>query len=185
MQFERTEIDGLMAIRLSRFEDERGSFARLFCRDTFAEHGLFDTVAQASLSVTRRAGTLRGMHFQRPPHAEVKLVRCVRGAIHDVVVDLRPASPTYLRWQGFRLEPQGDIALCIPKGCAHGFLTLVDDCEVLYQMSTPYAPGFADGVRHDDPRIGIVWPGEIALVAEKDRSWPLLSQRDAPFPPDP
>ena len=175
MRFEPTEIAGLFAMHLARFADERGSFARLFCRDTFAQAGLADTLVQASLSVTRRAGTLRGMHFQRPPHAEVKLVRCVRGAIFDVVADLRRDSATYLRWQGFELSPEGEVALYIPEGCAHGFLTLTDDCEVLYQMSTAYAPDFADGVRYDDPALGIVWPRPAALVAEKDLAWPAIA----------
>ena len=175
MQFEATEIAGLVAVKLTRHADERGSFARLFCRDEFAAHGLADVFVQASLSVTRRAGTLRGMHFQRPPHAEVKLVRCVRGAIFDVIADLRRDSPTWLRWQGFELSPESDVALCIPEGCAHGFLTLTDDCEVLYQMSVPYAPDFADGVRYDDPALGIVWPHAAVLVAEKDLAWPPIA----------
>ena len=181
MNFDPTDIADLWAVRLQPREDERGAFARLFCREEFAAHGLFTEIAQASLSVTRRAGTLRGLHFQRPPHAEVKFVRCVRGAIHDVVCDLRRASPSYLRWQGFRLEPASDLALCIPPGCGHGFQTLEDDCEVLYQMSVPYAAGHADGVRFDDPALGIVWPREITLMAEKDLCWPLLAERPAPF----
>ena len=174
MHFAPTEIAGLIAVRLERIADARGSFARLFCRDTFAAHGLADVFVQASLSLTRRAFTLRGMHFQRPPHAEVKLVRCVRGAIFDVVADLRRDSPSFRRWQGFELSPQSDVALYIPQGCAHGFLTLVDDSEVLYQMSTPYAPDFADGVRYDDPALGIAWPHAPVLVAEKDLAWPAI-----------
>jgi dTDP-4-dehydrorhamnose 3,5-epimerase len=181
MKFETTEIADLWAVRLERFMDDRGSFARLFCRDEFAAQGLFTDLAQASLSVTVRAGTVRGMHFQRSPHAEVKLVRCVRGAIADVIVDLRPASPSYLRWQPFQLDPAGDLALCIPHGCAHGFQTLMDDCEVLYQMSTAYAAGCADGVRHDDPALGIVWPREVVMIAPKDLAWPLLAERAPPF----
>lgn len=181
MEFIATDIADLWAVTLQRHRDERGSFARLYCREEFARRGLFAELAQASLSVTRLAGTVRGMHFQRPPHAEVKLVRCVRGAIMDVVADLRPASPTYLRWQAFRLAPDGDVALCIPKGCAHGFQTLQDDCEVLYQMSTPYAAGHADGVRYDDPSLGIRWPLPVAMINDKDRLWPLLSERAAPF----
>lgn len=181
MNFEPTDIAGLWAVRLQRHADERGSFARLFCREEFAAHGLFADIAQASLSVTARAGTLRGMHFQRPPHAEVKYVRCVRGAIHDVVADLRPDSPSYLRWQAFRLDPREDVALCIPKGCAHGFQTLEDDSEVLYQMSTAYAGSHADGVRFDDPMLNIVWPREISLIAEKDLCWPKLGERPPPF----
>ncbi len=174
MRFEPTQIAGLFAVTLTRHADARGSFARLFCRDEFAAHGLADTFVQASLSVTTRAGTLRGMHFQRPPHEEVKLVRCVRGAIFDVVADLRPASPSYLRWQGFELSPASDVALYIPQGCAHGFLTLVEDCEVLYQMSTPHAPDFSGGVRYDDPALGIVWPLPVTLVADKDLAWPPI-----------
>jgi len=175
MRFEPTDIAGLFALRLQRIADARGSFARLFCRDTFAAHGLADTFVQASLSVTRHALTLRGLHFQRPPHAEVKLVRCVRGAIFDVVADLRRDSPSYLRWQGFELSPDSDAALYIPEGCAHGFLTLVDDCEVLYQMSANYAAEAADGVRFDDPALGIAWPHAPALVAEKDLRWPAIA----------
>ena len=175
MHFEPTEIAGLFAVRLQRFEDSRGSFARLFCRDTFARQGLADTFVQASLSVSRRAFTLRGMHFQRRPHEEVKLVRCVRGAIFDVVADLRPDSPSYLRWQGFELAPEGDVALYIPEGCAHGFLTLADDSEVLYQMSANYAPDFAGGVRYDDPALGIVWPRAPSVIAEKDLGWARIA----------
>ena len=174
MRFETTEIAGLFAVRLEPAADARGSFARLFCRDSFAAHGLADVFVQASLSVTRRAGTLRGLHFQRAPHAEVKLVRCVRGAIFDVVADLRPDSPSHLRWQGFDLSPASDVALYIPQGCAHGFLTRTDDCEVLYQMSTNFAPSHADGVRYDDPALGIDWPGEVRMVAEKDLAWPAI-----------
>jgi dTDP-4-dehydrorhamnose 3,5-epimerase len=131
--------------------------------------------------VTRLAGAVRGMHFQRPPHAEVKLVRCVRGAIMDVVADLRPTSSSYLRWQAFRLAPEDDVALCIPQGCAHGFQTLQDDCEVLYQMSTPYAASHADGVRYDDPALTIVWPLPVTQINDKDRNWPLLAERAPPF----
>jgi dTDP-4-dehydrorhamnose 3,5-epimerase len=174
MRFEPTEIAGLFAVRLTRFADTRGTFARLFCRDTFAAHGLVHSFVQASLSVTHHAGTLRGMHYQRAPHAEVKLVRCVRGTIFDVVADLRPDSPTYLRWQGFELSPESDLALYIPEGCAHGFQTLVDNCEVLYQMSRPYAPSFADGARYDDPALGIAWPRPVTVIAEKDLAWPPI-----------
>ena len=174
MRFETTEIAGLLAVRLEPAVDARGSFARLFCRESFAAQGLADVFVQASLSVTRRAGTLRGLHFQRAPHAEVKLVRCVRGAIFDVVADLRPDSPSYLRWQGFDLSPASDVALYIPQGCAHGFLTRTDDCEVLYQMSTPYAPQAADGVRYDDPALAVAWPDKPVLIAEKDLAWPPI-----------
>lgn len=177
MLFEPTNIAGLVAIRLERHVDERGSFARLFCRDEFAAQGLTSSFVQASLSVTERAGTLRGMHFQRAPYAEVKFVRCIRGAIHDVVADLRPDSPSYLHWQAFDLSAHGDLSLYIPAGCAHGFQTLQDDCEVLYQMDVPYQPGFADGFRFDDPALGIDWPLPITVIAEKDLEWPPLASR--------
>ncbi len=177
MLFETTPIAGLVAVRLERQEDERGSFARLFCRDEFAAHGLATAFVQESLSVTRRAGTVRGMHFQRVPHQEVKYVRCTRGAVHDVVADLRPDSPTYLRWQAFRLEAGGSLSLYIPAGCAHGFQTIEDDCELLYQMDTPYQPAFADGFRFDDPALGIAWPHPVTVIAEKDRAWPPLTSR--------
>ncbi len=174
MRFEPTRIAGLFAVRLEPAVDERGSFARLFCRDSFAAQGLADVFVQASLSVTRRAATLRGLHFQRAPHAEVKLVRCVRGAIFDVVADLRADSPSYLRWQGFDLAQAGDVALYIPQGCAHGFLTRTDDCEVLYQMSTPYVAEAASGVRFDDPALGVAWPEMPRLVADRDLAWPPI-----------
>jgi dTDP-4-dehydrorhamnose 3,5-epimerase len=175
MIFEPTAIDGLWAVHLQRFADARGSFARLFAADEFAARGLPGAFVQCSLSVTRQAGTVRGMHFQRPPHSEVKLVRCVRGAIHDVIVDLRPASPAYRRWQAFTLAHDNDLAVCIPPGCAHGFQALRDDCEVLYQMDVGYAPDHADGVRFDDPALAIDWPLPIGVVSEKDRAWPLLT----------
>ncbi len=177
MRFEATEIAGAFAVRLDWNADARGAFARLFADDDFAAHGLVDRFVQASLSVTREAGTLRGLHFQRAPHAEVKLVRCVRGAIFDVIADLRPASPSYLRWQGFELAQDGDLALYIPEGCAHGFQTLRDDCEVLYQMSARYAPDHADGVRYDDPALGVRWPRPIGVISERDRAWPAWAGR--------
>jgi dTDP-4-dehydrorhamnose 3,5-epimerase len=177
MRFETTDIADLLVIRLDRHEDDRGSFARVFCEQEFADKGLVSRFVQASASVTRQAGTLRGMHFQRSPHAEVKLVRCVRGAIYDVVADIRPASPTYLRWQGFQMAPDSDYLLYIPAGCAHGFQTMMDDSEVLYQMSTAYAPDFADGFVYDDPAIGIVWPRQITVIARKDLTWPPILGR--------
>jgi dTDP-4-dehydrorhamnose 3,5-epimerase len=174
MRFEATEIAGLWAVRLERHEDARGSFARTFCRQEFAAHHLVVDFLQASLSVTRMAGTLRGMHYQRPPYAEVKLVRCVRGAIYDVVADLRPSSASYMRWQAFMLEPSGDLSLYIPAGCAHGFQTLADDTEVLYQMSAVHAPAYADGFRFDDPALEIAWPRQVTSIADKDLAWPRL-----------
>jgi dTDP-4-dehydrorhamnose 3,5-epimerase len=171
MRFEPTTISGLFAIRLDRHVDGRGSFARLFCKEEFAAAGLETAFVQESLSVSLMAGTLRGMHFQRTPDEEVKFVRCVRGAIYDVVADLRPNSPTYRHWQAFELWAEGDLAVYIPKGCAHGFQTLVDDVEILYQMTTPYVPAAADGFRYDDSAIGIEWPLPVTTIAEKDLSW--------------
>jgi dTDP-4-dehydrorhamnose 3,5-epimerase len=175
MRFEATTIPGLLGIRLDRHVDVRGSFARLFCREEFSAHGLESGFVQESLSVTLRAGTLRGMHYQHTPHEEVKFVRCVRGAIYDVVADLRPESPTFHQWQAFELSQEGDLAIYIPKGCAHGFQTLVDDVEVLYQMSTPYVPSAAEGFRYDDSAIGISWLRPIEMIADKDLSWPPLA----------
>jgi len=176
LRFEATNIEGLMAVRLERRADERGSFARLFCREEFAAAGLKTEFVQQSLSVTQKAGTLRGMHFQRAPHAEVKFIRCVRGAIYDVVADLRPDSPSYLRWQAFRLDQHGDVSLYIPAGCAHGFQSLQDDCEVLYQMDVPYQPNSADGCRYDDKALSIDWPLPVTVIAKKDLEWRPLAR---------
>ena len=177
MLFQTTEISGLIAVRLERFVDTRGSFARLFCEDEFASQKLPSKFVQQSLSVTKLTGTLRGMHFQRPPHAECKYVRCVRGSIYDVVADMRPASPSFLHWQAFCLTADDDLSLLIPKGCAHGFQTLTDDCEVLYEMDTPYHPKSANGFRYDDPTFRIAWAREVTVIADKDLTWPPFLPR--------
>jgi dTDP-4-dehydrorhamnose 3,5-epimerase len=174
MRFETTNVAGLIVIRLDWRADERGAFARLVDAAVFAGQGLPSGFPQVNLSVTHRAGTLRGLHFQRPPHAEAKLVRCVRGTIHDVVVDLRPCSPSFRRWHALTLTAGGDAALYVPQGCAHGFQTLADETEVLYQMSAPYAPDHAGGVRFDDPALGIAWPCPVTAISDRDRAWPLL-----------
>ena len=140
MIFRETTLAGVTLVLIQRHEDSRGSFGRTFCRDEFAAAGLPVDFVQASASVSRHAGTLRGMHFQRAPCAEGKLVRCVRGAIHDVVADLRPDSPSFKRWQAFELREEGDATLYIPPGCAHGFQTTADDTEILYQMTERFAP---------------------------------------------
>ena len=172
MIFQSTRIEGLWAIVIERHRDERGSFGRTFCEKEFTERGLNGRFVQSSTSVTRRAGTLRGMHYQRPPYEEVKLVRCVRGTIFDVVADVRRDSPSFGTWQGFRLGQDEDLSLYIPTGCAHGFLTLTDDAEVTYQISSPYVPNAGRGVRFDDPTFGIDWPGDVVVVNERDRSYP-------------
>lgn len=175
MRIVPTNIRDLLALHIKWDEDSRGRFGRLFCREEFSAMGLVDEFVQISRSVTRRAGTLRGLHLQQSPHSETKLVSCVRGAIYDVVVDLRSDSPSYLSWQAFEISQDDNLALYIPKGCAHGFQTLVDNCEVLYQMDTPYAPDYANGVRYDDPAVGIVWPLAVSVISEKDLSWPFLA----------
>ena len=173
MIFKETELPGAYVIDLERREDERGFFARAWCEDEFAAHGLSTRVAQCNLSWNERQGTLRGMHFQRPPHAEVKLIRCTRGAIYDVIVDLRPESPAHGRWIGVELTAENRRLLYVPEGFAHGYQTLEDDTETYYQVSVPYAPGAEDGLRWDDPAIGIEWPETYErVISAKDRAWP-------------
>jgi dTDP-4-dehydrorhamnose 3,5-epimerase len=156
--FHETQVAGSYLVEPERIEDERGFFARSFSSDEFAARGLDTRVEQCSTSFNARRGTLRGLHYQTAPHGEAKLVRCTRGAIYDVAVDLRPDSPSYLRWVGSELSADNGHALFIPEGCAHGFQTLVDDSEVLYQISTPYVAEAARGVRWDDPAFDIEWP---------------------------
>jgi dTDP-4-dehydrorhamnose 3,5-epimerase len=171
--FAETKLGGAFLVDLERREDERGFFARTWCADEFADHGLVNEVVQANVSWNAQQGTLRGMHFQQPPHAETKLVRCTRGAIYDVIVDLRPDSETYKRWLGVELTHENRRALFVPEGFAHGYQTLVPDTEVVYQVSAAYAPDAEGGVRWDDPAFGIEWPdpGNV-LLSDKDRSWP-------------
>ena len=176
MRFVETEVAGVVVVELEEHVDERGSFARTWCRDEMSAAGLTSSLAQCSLSRNGRAGTLRGLHFQHAPHEEAKLVRCTRGAIFDVAVDLRPGSPTRGRWIGVELDPDNGRALYVPEGCAHGFQTLVDDSDVAYMISTPFAPDSAAGVRWDDPQLAIAWPeppGE-RTISERDRSLPSL-----------
>jgi dTDP-4-dehydrorhamnose 3,5-epimerase len=179
MRFEPTKIPGVLAVRLEWRTDERGGFLRVYDAAALAAQGLKFAIAQTSISSTRAAGTVRGMHFQRAPHAETKLVRCLRGALFDVVVDLRAGSATRLQWEAFTLREGDDVLLLIPEGCAHGFQTLADDTDVLYQISVPYAPGFADGVRFDDPAFAIPWPRPVTVVSARDRAWKPMAERDA------
>jgi dTDP-4-dehydrorhamnose 3,5-epimerase len=168
VEFKQTPLAGAWLITLDPRVDERGSFTRSFDANGFAERGLCTEFVQHNLSETAHAGTLRGMHFQRPPHAEVKLVQCTRGAIFDVIIDLRRGSPTFRQWFGVELNAENKRSLYVPEGFAHGFLTLTDDVQVYYLHSTEYAPEFQDGVRYDDPGIGIAWPAPAKLVSEKD-----------------
>ena len=172
MIFRETTLAGVTLVLIERYADARGSFGRTFCATEFARQGLPTAFVQASASVSTRAGTLRGMHYQRAPHEEGKLVRCVRGAIYDVVADLRPGSPSFKRWEAFELREGGDATLYIPEGCAHGFQTTADETEVAYQMTAPFAPEAATGFRFDDPAFAITWPGPATIISEKDQAWP-------------
>ena len=174
MIFTETRLTGAFTIDPERREDDRGFFARVYCEREFREHGLMPHIAQANMSANPRRGTLRGMHFQVEPFREAKLVRCTRGAIHDVIADLRPESPTYMQWIGVDLTAENARMLYVPEGFAHGFVTLEDDTEVTYQVSEFYAPGAEQGIRWDDPALGIAWPLEPQVISDKDRGWPLL-----------
>jgi dTDP-4-dehydrorhamnose 3,5-epimerase len=173
--FRATPLDGAYVVEQERHADERGFFARTWAAEELAERGLDVRVAHMNTSFNARAGTLRGMHLQAPPHAEAKLVRATRGGIWDVAVDLRPNSPSYLRWHAVELDADNGLGYFIPAGCAHGFVTLANASEVLYVMSEAYAPDAAGGVRWDDPAFGIEWPEPPAtgwIMAERDRTWP-------------
>lgn len=174
MTFTETPLAGAFVLDPERREDDRGFFARVYCEREFRERGLTPRVAQANVSWNPRRGTLRGMHYQVEPFREAKLVRCTRGAIHDVIADLRPDSPTRMRWVGVELTAENRRMLYVPEGFAHGFVTLEDDTEVAYQVSESYAPGAERGIRWDDPALGIEWPAEVRVISDKDRSWPRL-----------
>ncbi|MEZ5333539.1 MAG: dTDP-4-dehydrorhamnose 3,5-epimerase [Thermoanaerobaculia bacterium] len=172
MHFRETAIAGAWLVEPERHEDERGFFARTFCRDEIAAHGLEAAIAQASVSFNPRRGTLRGLHWQAAPHEEIKWVRCTRGAIWDVLVDLRPDSPSRLAHVAVELSAENGLQLYVPGGVAHGFLTLRDDTEVSYRMSVPYHAPSARGARWNDPAFGIDWPAEPVLISERDRTYP-------------
>jgi dTDP-4-dehydrorhamnose 3,5-epimerase len=174
MIFEATTLPGAYTIEMTRVDDERGFFARSFCAEEFAARGLPHAMPQCSVSFNSRRATLRGMHYRAEPHAEDKLVRCTAGAIYDVIVDLRAGSPTLRRWYGTELTAENRRSLFVPKGFAHGFITLRDDTEVYYMISMPYVSGFDRGVRWNDPAFGIVWPIQPALMAARDAAYPLL-----------
>ena len=176
MRFTETELSGAFVVDIDPKEDERGFFARLYDASLFEQHGMNPRIAQTNLAHNRRAGTLRGMHYQLPPATETKFVRCVRGAIYDVIVDLRADSPTYLRHFGVELSAANGRALYLPGMFGHGYQTLEDDSDVIYQVGEYYAPDVERGLRHDDPALGIEWPLEVTVISEKDRSWPLLEQ---------
>ena len=175
MRFTKTDLSGAWLIEPEPHIDTRGSFARTFCEREFEAQGLTTRFVQHSASVSIRSGTLRGMHYQRAPSAEVKVVRCVRGAIYDVIIDLRPQSSTYRKWIGADLSQDNGRQFYIPEGFAHGYLTLTDDVEVHYLISAFYDPAAATGVRYDDPAFGIVWPADVTVISGKDRHWPHFS----------
>lgn len=172
MIFEETRLPGAYTVRLEKQQDERGFFARAWCRREFTEAGLEANIVQANLSGSRRKGTLRGLHFQLPPAAETKLVRCTRGALFAVILDLRPGSPTHGEWEGVELSPDNDTLLYVPAGFANGFQTLTDDVEAFYLVTASYAPELERGVRYDDPQFGIEWPEEVTVLSDKDAAWP-------------
>jgi dTDP-4-dehydrorhamnose 3,5-epimerase len=172
MLFIETELNDAYIVDIERREDNRGFFARTWAVDEFERAGLNSRVVNVNMSYNHTRGTVRGMHFQKAPYAEVKLVRCVRGAIVDVIVDLRPESPTYKRWIGVELTAENRRALYVPEGFAHGFQTLEDHTDVMYQVSAFYTPGAEGGLRYDDPAFDIQWPLPISIISDKDRSWP-------------
>lgn len=179
MIFHRLALPGAWLIEPEKRSDDRGFFARTWCRKEFTDNGLVDDFVQRNLSVNPHAGTLRGLHWQERPHGEVKLVQCSRGAIYDVIVDLRAGSPTYGQWLGVELRADDYRMLYAPEGFAHGFQTLEDDCEVAYLVSAPYVPEAGRGVRYDDPAIDVTWPRPVTRISDQDRNWPLLSETRA------
>jgi dTDP-4-dehydrorhamnose 3,5-epimerase len=176
MIFAETPLQGAWILDIERREDARGFFARAFCQKEFEAHGLKPLIAQANLAFNHRTGTLRGMHFQYPPAAETKLVRCTRGAILDIIVDLRPESPTFLRHIAVELSADNHRAIFVPERFAHGYQVLADQTETSYQVGEFYMPGVEGGLRYDDPRLGLSWPLPVTVVSDKDQAWPALSQ---------
>lgn len=171
MRFIPTPLAGAYLIEPEPVPDERGFFARTWCRNEFAENGLNPDLLQCNISYNKTRGTLRGMHYQQAPHAEAKLVRCTQGGIYDVIIDLRPDSGTFTRWFGAELTAENRNALYVPEGFAHGFITLRDDTEVLYQMTEFFHAECAAGVRWDDPVFSIQWPAEVKVISERDKSY--------------
>ncbi|RUR84986.1 dTDP-4-dehydrorhamnose 3,5-epimerase [Chlorogloeopsis fritschii PCC 9212] len=175
MIFTKTNLKDAYIIDLDEKHDHRGFFARTFCAQEFEAHGLKPTVAQCNLSFNHKKGTLRGMHYQIPPAAETKVIRCIQGAIYDVIIDMRPESPTFLQHIGIELTAENRRALYVPEMFAHGYQALTDGAEVLYQVGEFYTPGYERGLRYDDPFFNIEWPLEVTEISEKDRNWPLMT----------
>jgi dTDP-4-dehydrorhamnose 3,5-epimerase len=177
MIFREVVIDGAYLIEPKRIEDERGFFARIWCQDELQQMGLRTDLVQANVGFSSHRGTLRGLHLQQAPHAEVKIVRCTRGAIFDVIVDLRPNSRTYKRWFGTELNEENRKMLYVPEGCAQGYITLVDRTEMYYHTTERYAPELASGVRFDDPEFQIAWPLSPSMMSHQDKNWPDYTSR--------
>jgi dTDP-4-dehydrorhamnose 3,5-epimerase len=169
--FTETKLPGAYLIELEKFEDHRGFFARGWCQKEFEAHGLVPRIVQVNISYNKHRGTTRGLHYQVAPYAETKLMRCTRGAIYDVIVDLRPDSLTYMQWLGVELTAENHKMLYVPEGFAHGFQTLADDTEATYQVSQFYTPEAERGARYNDPAFGIKWPLEVQIISDKDKSW--------------
>ena len=177
MRFVPTRIEGVTLVELEPRRDARGMFVRTFCEHEFAAAGIPFQVVQANLSFNKAPLTLRGLHFQRAPHGEPKVVSCLRGRIFDVAVDARPDSPTYIEWEGIELSPDLDRTFFLAEGIAHGFLTLEPDSEVHYLMGAAYVPEAADGLRWNDPAIGVAWPADPVVISERDQQFPLIGSR--------
>lgn len=177
MIFTPTKLEGAWIVELDPRGDERGFFGRAWCRREFEEQGLIGDFVQANVSFSRGKGTIRGLHYQVSPDQEAKFIRCIRGAVWDIIVDVRPESPTYLEWLGVELTADNRRQLYVPKGCAHGYQTLAADSEVLYQVSSFYAPKAERGIRWDDPQFAIDWPEAVGAISPKDREWPNFPVR--------
>lgn len=177
MIYRETTLKDAWLIELEPRGDERGSFARTMCREEFLLHGMLGDYVQQNTSVSALRGTLRGLHYQIQPYAEAKLIRCIRGAIVDVIVDLREDSPSYLQHEAFELSEHNRHQLYVPQGFAHSFQTLMDDTEVSYLVSAPYTPRAERGLRYNDPQLGIVWPLPVSTLSDKDANWPLIAER--------
>lgn len=171
MRFSETRLEGAYIVEIEKLQDNRGFFARSWCKKEFEAQGLISRVVQANVSSNKKKGTLRGMHYQFAPYEETKLVRCTRGAIYDVIIDLRPDSPTYAQWIGVELTAENYKMLYVPENFAHGFQTLANDTEIIYQVSQFYTPGSEGGIRWNDPAFAIKWPLEVQVISDKDKSW--------------
>ena len=172
MKFKETELNGAFIIEIEKIKDKRGFFARAWCQNEFKTHGLTPLVVQTNISYNKKKGTLRGMHYQKTPYEESKFIRCTRGAIIDVIIDLRPDSSTYKKWISVNLTADNYKMIFVPEGFAHGFQTLSDHAEILYQVSQFYTPGSEDGIRWNEPGFGIKWPLEVTVISDKDMNWP-------------